>query len=731
MLYADDLAIVSDSIEDLNKMLEAAGLWAAESQTEFNFGKGKTEFVCYGAEKKGLSGEARILGRAIKEVDLYRYLGVDLHRELGFNGNLSMEEMNLKPKTRKQEGLQRAKSGGAGGQGLSFFPYISTCARKMMNKRGICNTMGMRGGGFSTEICKKLMSTFVLSQAQYSIPVWGMDSVKDTQLEKAQIESAKNILGLEEAVVSYDVVRNELGLLAMSRRRMIAELVYYWKVVHMPVGRQQRKFVKFLEGDGTGSGSSRNWLVEHMKPVIKSWALPDPGKVRKLEDWRLLVRRKANDEEVKTLEDGREKSSAKEYCYDYLGIRNGCKRTMPSYLRGWENVGRLKGRIVLTNIRLRTLPLGCRRGWAGSKACPLCDILRKPGASVVEEDELHVFAGECPMLRSVEVYGDFRNLITGILVANKETYIFDVKRETMFDEENLEPEEACLGIKWNEQLFLELIRDKRGDLISERSWGRCQAVFQQFLFNTWNMRKSILEEGNSERLVAACQAMVGEDEEEGMWSGDLFDAARRIVDDPIEAKKYRERQDDEKREQVKRTRTTRRRSAKRKRSVSKQAKRNKQKLIGKIIRGDGGSGIVLGENREGKFTVAMEPWGKDVQILSQEEVIARATKDYVDEIPDFGKLGEKIWVKVGAGLGRIQGVVKSYCLDEQTYEICFDSEVEWTWERDVNRAAKGVGQSCKSWWVNGVELTSIMDKNRELTPAAIQFSGSLRQGEAS
>ena len=62
---------------------------------------------------------------------------------------------------------------------------------------------------------------------------------------------------------------------------------------------------------------------------------------------------------------------------------------------------------------------------------------------------------------------------------------------------------------------------------------------------------------------------------------------------------------DEKREQVKRTRTTRRKSAKRKHSVSKQAKQNKQKLIGKIIRGDGGSGIVLGENREGEFEVAM------------------------------------------------------------------------------------------------------------------------------
>ena len=181
---------------------------------------------------------------------------------------------------------------------------------------------------------------------------------------------------------------------------------------------------------------------------------------------------------------------------------------------------------------------------------------------------------------------------------------------------------------------------------------------------------------------------------------------------------------------MKRTRTTRRKSAKRKRSVSKHAKQSRLGLIGMIIRGDGpGSGIVLGENREGKFRVAMEPWGRDVQILSQEEVRARATKDCVEKIPDFGKLGEKIWVEVDSR--RIQGTVESYCLEEQTYEIFFDSEVEWTWKRDVSRAAKYVGQRCRSWWVNDVELASIIAKNRELTPAAIQISGSLRQGEAS
>ena len=333
---------------------------------------------------------------------------------------------------------------------------------------------------------------------------------------------------------------------------------------------------------------------------------------------------------------------------------------MPSYLRGWENVRRLRGRIVLTNIRLRTLPLGCRRGWAGSKACPLCDILRNPEDPVVEEDELHVFTGECPMLRTAGVYGDFRESITNILIANKEKHIFDVKREVACGEEGLELEEEGLRIKWNVQLFLELIKNKSGLLIPEKSWGRCQAVFQQFILNTWSMRKSILQEGNSERLVAACRAMVGEDEEEGIWSEDLFDAARRIVDDPVEAKKYRERQDDDKREQMKRTRTVRRKSAKRKRSISKQVKQSKQKLIGMIIRGDVGSGIVLGEDREGKFRVAMEPWGREMQILDQEEVRSRATKDYVEEIPDFGKLGEKIWVEVDSR--KIQGAVESYSL---------------------------------------------------------------------
>ena len=42
-------------------------------------GKGKSEWVCYGAERMGISGDA-VLGKAnLREVDEYKYLGIELH----------------------------------------------------------------------------------------------------------------------------------------------------------------------------------------------------------------------------------------------------------------------------------------------------------------------------------------------------------------------------------------------------------------------------------------------------------------------------------------------------------------------------------------------------------------------------------------------------------------------------------------------------------------------------
>jgi len=173
----------------------------------------------------------------------------------------------------------------------------------MMNKRGICKAMGMKGGGFSTRIARKLMEVFIIPQANYNTQVWGMDSGKDTLLEHAQVEAAKVILGVGRTPVKFEKVRAELGLLSMARRRLIADLVYYWKLLRMPENRLQGQFARFLKTDIGGVGSSRNWLTEHVLPVLNRWKLSERVNNIKLEDWRRLLREKAYAEEKRMLLD--------------------------------------------------------------------------------------------------------------------------------------------------------------------------------------------------------------------------------------------------------------------------------------------------------------------------------------------------------------------------------------------------------------------------------------------
>jgi len=325
-LYADDLAIVADSLEDLNKMLRAANLWAAKNQTQFNMGKGKSEWVCYGASEVGVSGDAILGGAKLREVDEYRYLGIELHRELGFHGTLSWEHMQQSKEEKLEGPLKRASSAGNNGSGCSYRPYIQRCANSMTNKRGICKAMGMRGGGFSTRVAKKLMEVFIIPQANYNTQVWGMDSGRDALLECAQVEAAKVILGVGRTPVTYEKVRAELGLLSMARRRMIMDLIYYWKLVKMPKNRLQGQFVRFLGTDINGKGSSRNWLTEHVLPILRRWKLPECVDKIKLEDWRRLLRRKAYEEEEKALKEKCDVSKVEQVIFDYREVRSGHKR---------------------------------------------------------------------------------------------------------------------------------------------------------------------------------------------------------------------------------------------------------------------------------------------------------------------------------------------------------------------------------------------------------------------
>ena len=80
----------------------------------------------------------------------------------------------------------------------------------------------------------------------------------------------------------------------------------------------------------------------------------------KLEDWRRLLRRKAYEEEEKALKEKCDVSKVEQVIFDYREVRSGHKRILPLllYLQGWAPVNKLQNRIIMTNIRLKTLPLG-------------------------------------------------------------------------------------------------------------------------------------------------------------------------------------------------------------------------------------------------------------------------------------------------------------------------------------------------------------------------------------
>ena len=114
LLYADDLVIIAENAEDLNLMLAAAHEWACEHQTEFNFGKNKTEYVIFGGQ--GLGNDTIMLGNTqIQESLEYRYLGHPFSQELGYNGNRSIDyDLKNKDDETKPERLQVVKAARGG-----------------------------------------------------------------------------------------------------------------------------------------------------------------------------------------------------------------------------------------------------------------------------------------------------------------------------------------------------------------------------------------------------------------------------------------------------------------------------------------------------------------------------------------------------------------------------------------------------------------------------------------
>ena len=98
LLYADDVAIMAATAEDLQKLLEKAAEHANENQYQFSHKKSK--YVVFGDDTAVAQQKDRIMLPAndrssdpvpMRHADRYTYLGLELHETLGAYGGLQRE----------------------------------------------------------------------------------------------------------------------------------------------------------------------------------------------------------------------------------------------------------------------------------------------------------------------------------------------------------------------------------------------------------------------------------------------------------------------------------------------------------------------------------------------------------------------------------------------------------------------------------------------------------------
>ena len=82
MLYADDIALMADSPEELQQMLDICQKFADKSSFQFSMEKGKSHVIVFG-DDNDFPYEWKLGNEKISQTDRYKYLGLHFHRSLG------------------------------------------------------------------------------------------------------------------------------------------------------------------------------------------------------------------------------------------------------------------------------------------------------------------------------------------------------------------------------------------------------------------------------------------------------------------------------------------------------------------------------------------------------------------------------------------------------------------------------------------------------------------------
>jgi len=193
--FADDLVLIANSKEDLQKLLDRVYLYSCKWRFLFNCAKSKV--LIFSNRRVHLISHPLYLGiDKLEQVKMFKYLGV------WFTANLNWNMM-------KQMVIKKAR------------------LKIALTSRAISQ-------GLSPEQSLKLYFTLIRPVLEFSIECWGLNLLDG--IERVQLQMGRIILGVSSNTTS-DAVRGELGLWTMKGRRDLAILRWWGKLVRMDRNR--------------------------------------------------------------------------------------------------------------------------------------------------------------------------------------------------------------------------------------------------------------------------------------------------------------------------------------------------------------------------------------------------------------------------------------------------------------------------------------------------------------
>jgi hypothetical protein len=349
LMFADDIVLIAENKEDLEKIMEVTFEYSKRWRFSFNYDKcavlvfgGQSAKVPMKYEKCihtcTCGHHWRFGDTFIIETCTYKYLGIELDRR------------------------------------LSFVDFKNRIAGKARQNRARIWRMGMSNGTLSIKACINLWESLVQTILEYGAEVWGEGKWEEGEV--IQREMGRRILRCSDKTTNEAVV-GELGWWTMQTRRDFIKLKYWIRIVLMDDSR----LVKRIYQDSKKEYLDRwknNWTATIHKLLIKYnlehlWReetlMTNLEGIEDWEDrsinghrkyWTKIFRKEIQKEEEK---EWRERMGKKEKLRSYITIKD--KLVLEPYLLSEKNK---QGRWLVTSVRTGSNQLRIETGrWTKPK----------------------------------------------------------------------------------------------------------------------------------------------------------------------------------------------------------------------------------------------------------------------------------------------------------------------------------------------------------------------------